>query len=853
MASHAGMDEIKPASLKSFENPVSLAVKSLDHTSLTDVPVRSFKASELPLSSAVRSAVEGLAHTFKKKGGYDAIRKQAWENFEASGYEEKLTKSILEIAEQEVERNPSQLLSIDRKKATALIDGALDRSGIYQRAQAAIEALIDSSAIEKRIRELRHAEIGDEAANEEQIRGLKTDKEYAADTAARKAERDRVRQELREVEERKQRLEREIREKEEREAREARLKEEREEEERRESYREQRRHERELELERDRDRDRQRRQRDREKERDRDRDRGRNKDRDYSRSRDSSPDRNRDRRDRDRGRDSDSRLDGDRSTAATTYREKPEEVEKQLTSEELQRLEELAMLDLLRESKWSQTARQVSLEVDATLAPPPRKSMPASAIQPIKRASTLKTTSEKTQQQQLQAPPSNPPQKPAVSASDATAHASKLEAKLVQKTSVPIIKIVQGHQNAEIDSTSFPLDAIPEIQNVKHAKDTIEDTTNETLKASAMVDSKTASSVNQSTPKGETEGISFAVSEATTHRKRARSPSIASNHRNTSRYSGSPERKRSQRGGARSNRPADRRQRSRSRSRSALRSLDVKTSSSPTQKIPVAAEATTAVATTSVIAAPVTLAIVKTAVATVANSATTSTAAARTSEAKAKDRKSRSRSPVPLGASSLLARPPMHLDKEELEAWKRIEVKKREQEAKAYLAAQRAARAKGLPVPGIDDKHTAGDRSPDAKRKYEPEEIDRYVPKERRHIDRAVSGTGSGLDRRDRDDRRDDRRHSRRDSRGSRDANRRDYRTRDDRHANRSRSRSSMRDYRDRDRDRDRHRDRDRDRDHDRDRDRDRYSRRIRSRSRDRDRRVRDRSHSRRRRSRSRG
>src|SRR3569833_15797 len=45
---------------------------------------RKFKAAELPLTTAVRSAIEGLAHAFKKKGGYDAIRKQAWEKFEAS-------------------------------------------------------------------------------------------------------------------------------------------------------------------------------------------------------------------------------------------------------------------------------------------------------------------------------------------------------------------------------------------------------------------------------------------------------------------------------------------------------------------------------------------------------------------------------------------------------------------------------------------------------------------------------------------------------------------------------------------------------------------------------------------------
>lgn len=43
-----------------------------------------FKASDLPLTSATRSAIEGLAHSFKKKGGYDAIRKQVWEKFEQS-------------------------------------------------------------------------------------------------------------------------------------------------------------------------------------------------------------------------------------------------------------------------------------------------------------------------------------------------------------------------------------------------------------------------------------------------------------------------------------------------------------------------------------------------------------------------------------------------------------------------------------------------------------------------------------------------------------------------------------------------------------------------------------------------
>lgn len=51
----------------------------------SSVPVaKKFKASDLPLPSATRTAIEGLAHSFKKKGGYDSIRKQVWEKFEAS-------------------------------------------------------------------------------------------------------------------------------------------------------------------------------------------------------------------------------------------------------------------------------------------------------------------------------------------------------------------------------------------------------------------------------------------------------------------------------------------------------------------------------------------------------------------------------------------------------------------------------------------------------------------------------------------------------------------------------------------------------------------------------------------------
>lgn len=47
-------------------------------------PKKKIKTSELPLSSAQRTAVESLSHRFKKKGGYDVIRKKVWGKLEGS-------------------------------------------------------------------------------------------------------------------------------------------------------------------------------------------------------------------------------------------------------------------------------------------------------------------------------------------------------------------------------------------------------------------------------------------------------------------------------------------------------------------------------------------------------------------------------------------------------------------------------------------------------------------------------------------------------------------------------------------------------------------------------------------------
>lgn len=43
-----------------------------------------FKASELPLTEEQTSTIEKLIYTFKKKGGFDLLRKEVWAKYEDS-------------------------------------------------------------------------------------------------------------------------------------------------------------------------------------------------------------------------------------------------------------------------------------------------------------------------------------------------------------------------------------------------------------------------------------------------------------------------------------------------------------------------------------------------------------------------------------------------------------------------------------------------------------------------------------------------------------------------------------------------------------------------------------------------
>lgn len=56
--------------------------RSFEHD--VDALPKRFKAPELPLSQSQRSVIDGMLHTFKKKGEFDALRKQVWDQFSES-------------------------------------------------------------------------------------------------------------------------------------------------------------------------------------------------------------------------------------------------------------------------------------------------------------------------------------------------------------------------------------------------------------------------------------------------------------------------------------------------------------------------------------------------------------------------------------------------------------------------------------------------------------------------------------------------------------------------------------------------------------------------------------------------
>ena len=145
-----------------------------------------FNVSELPLVRDQRSTIEALLFKFKKLGGYDTLRKQVWAAYNSSEAKTALTDNIYEVAAAEIEKDPN-LLSRERGKAATLIQGAVERSGVYQDVEARIDQEIVKhlDMVDDTLREIRRKDVGEEQATEESRRGGKSDDQYAAETEAR--------------------------------------------------------------------------------------------------------------------------------------------------------------------------------------------------------------------------------------------------------------------------------------------------------------------------------------------------------------------------------------------------------------------------------------------------------------------------------------------------------------------------------------------------------------------------------------------------------------------------------------------------------------------------------------------
>ncbi|KAL8739407.1 MAG: hypothetical protein Q9190_007794 [Brigantiaea leucoxantha] len=152
---------------------------------------KKFKTSELPLTATQRSTIEGLQHTIKKKGEWDALRKKVWSEFIESDEKKAFTERLNELAEAEIDRDPS-LLSRERGKAAAMMQGPIDRTDIYKSIESSLEDLIAKhlNHIYEAAREVRRADIGEEAVAKEEALGNKTDEEYAREAAVRREARE---------------------------------------------------------------------------------------------------------------------------------------------------------------------------------------------------------------------------------------------------------------------------------------------------------------------------------------------------------------------------------------------------------------------------------------------------------------------------------------------------------------------------------------------------------------------------------------------------------------------------------------------------------------------------------------
>lgn len=149
------------------------------------------KVSELPLSSAQRASIDGMLHTFKKKGEFDAIRKKAFQQYNESAQRGMFEASLRSFIGTEIERDPIKYLKPDRRIAAPLLEGAAARADIYGKTEDDINRYIDKyiADAERVLRDIRIKEIGEEAAKEEYEKGRRSDEIYAAEAEQRRLDR----------------------------------------------------------------------------------------------------------------------------------------------------------------------------------------------------------------------------------------------------------------------------------------------------------------------------------------------------------------------------------------------------------------------------------------------------------------------------------------------------------------------------------------------------------------------------------------------------------------------------------------------------------------------------------------
>lgn len=149
-----------------------------------------WKSSDLPTTQDQRAATEKLVYGFKKLGGFDSARKRTFTRFDEGEHKEAFIKAMHDLAEQELEKNPS-LLAKDRRQAAPLIEGKAERANLYATAEEVVDQYIDDmfgDEAEEQLREIRRSQVGEAQATDEKERGARAQAYYDAQSAERRAQ-----------------------------------------------------------------------------------------------------------------------------------------------------------------------------------------------------------------------------------------------------------------------------------------------------------------------------------------------------------------------------------------------------------------------------------------------------------------------------------------------------------------------------------------------------------------------------------------------------------------------------------------------------------------------------------------